>query len=124
MYYSLRQLSTASSTLKHHVEVHVRVASDKVSTDELWQWYLLVGAQHLSIGGTGCQGSKHTVVTMVADERTTSGLGIPTTTVLLYLTTAVPEHLLWSHPGESYNHCKITKTNSAKWFLEIRLSCN
>jgi len=33
-----------------------------------------VGAQHLSIGGTGCQGSKHTVVTMVADEGTTSGL--------------------------------------------------
>ena len=54
----------------------MRVASDKDSTDELWQWYLLVGAQHLSIGGTGCQGSKHTVVTMVADERTTSGHNI------------------------------------------------
>ena len=21
-----------------------------------------------------------------------------------YLTTAVPEHLLWSHPGDNYNH--------------------
>jgi len=74
MYYSLRQLSTASATLQLHVEVHKRFASDKSSPDQLWQWYLLVGAQHLSIGGTGCQGSKHTVVTMVADEGTTSGL--------------------------------------------------
>jgi len=74
MCYSLRQLSTASATLKLHMEVHMRVASDKDSMNELWQWYQLVGAQHLSIGGTGCQGSKHTVVTMVADERTTSGL--------------------------------------------------
>jgi len=64
------------TTLQLQVEIHMRVASDKDSTDELWQWYLLVGAQHLSIGGTGCQGSKHTVVTMVADKRTTSGHNI------------------------------------------------
>ena len=46
MYYSLRQLSTASATPQLHEEVHKRFASDKSSPDELWQWYLLVGAQH------------------------------------------------------------------------------
>jgi len=51
-------------------------------------------------GGTGCQ---HTVVTVVADEELQVDL-VTLPKQWYYLTTAVPEHLLCRHTGDSYNH--------------------